>query len=784
MYNGITVNPAHFKGNFMRRNENVQYTFRHLSVPGGGFVTGFIFHPRKKILCARTDIGGIYSFDYNSDRWVSLNTSLTEFQHHLNQPISIAFAQENADMLFAVCGDCWKNHVTGIEKGRSAFIVSEDRGMTFTEKKVPFTANGNGPGRGSGERLAYKNGRLFYGSQEDGLWISDNLGDSWEKTSFPEKSCAFIFAHPEKNILIISCTGESLSEGSTRGHTLYISYDCGKSFEKLTTPMPLNDERCAYNGFVAGGIAHYGNRIYITFTHSFRDSFGRWNSYSCDNGGGFDGRVLVYEIKDGKVIYEEDITPRWEGFTDENPARRLPFGMGGIDVYENNIVVCSVGGRGDGVFISRDNGKSYDIIKSTDTDRFIIDVPYQKPEYNGGRVPLHWMSNLRIDPHNPDFAVFTTGTGPFAVRNITSGQPCITSFSLGMEETVHLNIYGIPGGKNKVIDIIGDLGGFAFRDLDKPCENSFADENNHRYITCINADFVPGNPDNFIATARGNWTGHTKGGVILTRDGGDSFTHIGYPEGLSEKLNELSDAIKRPNTNSGWAALSCDGKIILWTLAEKWQFLPCYGAVRYDIETGSFAKVKIYNTAGDDISETDCQIKIFSDRKDELCFYGFGDKGQLYISRDKGRSFYQFETPADFPEYRMSGFDGFKGGEIRFNPFEKGVCYAALMGHGLWRISFGDEISAERITDDGDFVKSVGLGLGNDDSTPAIYISGTLFGEYGFWRSFDSGESWAKFNSDRQMYGQITSMDGDFRQKGRVYIATGCIGALYGKMHK
>ncbi len=765
----------------MTRNENVYYRFKSLSVPGGGFVTGFIFHPHERMLCARTDIGGIYSFDFNAEGWIPLNTGLNEFQHHLTQPVSIAFASENPDMLFAVCGDCWLNPATGIRKGSSAFLISSDRGESFAEKQVPFKANGNAPARGTGERLAYRNGRLFFGSQEDGLWVSDNLGDSWEKTSFPEKNCAFVFAHPESDILIISCTGETLSTGNTSGHTLYISYDNGGSFEKLTAPLPLNDERCDYNGFVAGGIGYYGNKIYISFTHPYKSSFGRWNSYACDNGGGFDGRVYVYEIIDGKAAFSEDITPQTENFSDGNPRRRLPFGMGGIDVYGNSVVVCSAGGRGDGIFISRDGGKSYDVIKSNDTDRFVIDVPYQKPEYNAGRVPLHWMSSLRIDPHNPDFAVFNTGTGPFAVRNIISGKPYITSLSYGMEETVHLNIYGIPSGKNKVIDIIGDLGGFAFRDLDKPCENSFGDENNHRYITCINADFVPDNPDIFVAAARGNWTGHTKGGVILTYDGGDSFTHIGYPENISEKLNGLIDAIKKPNTNSGWTAISCDGKIILWTLAEKWQFLPCYGAVRYDTDSRSFTKIRIYNLDGDDISESNEQLKLFSDRTDCSIFYGFGDNGQLYISRDKGESFYQRKAPDNFPKCRMSGFDGFKGGEIRFLPHKKGTCYAALMGHGLWRIDFRDTVTAARITDDGDFVKSVGFGKGGNDDIPAIYISGTLFGEYGFWRSFDGGESWARFNTDKQMYGQITSMDGDFRKKGRVYIATGFMGALYGE---
>ena len=59
----------------MKRIENVYYNFNSLSVPGGGFVTGIIFHPQEKILCARTDIGGIYSFDYSTGKWFSLNTS-------------------------------------------------------------------------------------------------------------------------------------------------------------------------------------------------------------------------------------------------------------------------------------------------------------------------------------------------------------------------------------------------------------------------------------------------------------------------------------------------------------------------------------------------------------------------------------------------------------------------------------------------------------------------------------------------------------------------------------
>ncbi|MBQ7834596.1 MAG: hypothetical protein IJ385_02325 [Ruminiclostridium sp.] len=760
----------------MKRSDDVRYTYKSLSVPGGGFVTGFVFHPsHKDLLYARTDVGGIYRYDFNLNQWHFLSACFNEYERHLMQPLSIALDKENKNSLYAMCGSYGRNG------GKAALLISADRGATFTEKPVPFQCNGNSPARSAAERLAYNNGKLFFGSQGDGLWCSDNHGDSWKKLPFEEENITFVYFL--NDIMIVSCTGETNAVDNNRGHTLYVSYDYGNTYEKLKTPASLDDERCGHNGFVGVGIAAENDKVYITFSHSYKENmWGGWNDFACDNGGGFDGRLYRYKIADGKLQFSDDITPAKEDFHDDNPARKLPFGLGGADVSGDTIAVCSIGGHGDAVFISKDSGKTYNTIKSTDLERFDIDVPYLKPQYNGGRVPLHWMSCLRIDPFNPDFAVLNTGTGIFALKNLTGDSPRIATLCRGVEETVHMNIYGLPNGKNKVIDLVGDLGGFVFSKLDAPCENSFADKDGHRYITCLNADFLWNNPDVFIATARGNWTGHTKGGVIMTTDGGDSFTHIGYPAGISEKTDEAIERITRPNSNSGWAAITADGKGILWTLAYKFHELPCFSAVRYDIADKSFEKIRVYDTDGRDISESEHHIKLFADKVNGSRAYGFGEKGQLYTSNDGGKTFYRTAATGDFPECMMSGIDGWKNSEIRFLPTKEGVCYAALLNHGLWKLSFGErEVLAEQVSGNGDFVKTVGFGKNDVSDLPTLFISGTIMGEYGFWRSCDGGESWAKINGEAQMYGGIVSIDGDMAVKGRVYIATSGYGGLYGE---
>ena len=153
------------------------------------------------------------------------------------------------------------------------------------------------------------------------------------------------------------------------------------------------------------------------------------------------------------------------------------------------------------------------------------------------------------------------------------------------------------------LDIVGDLGGFAFQSLSTPCENSFADSEGNRYITCINADFSDLHPETVVVTPRGNWKGKTRGGLILSKDYGRTFDRIPLPYGISDYLDERFKLIECPNVNSGWVALSSDTKSIVYCVADGIDLFAKGVIVSNDCGK-SFHKVKIYDLEKKDISDS------------------------------------------------------------------------------------------------------------------------------------------------------------------------------------
>lgn len=766
---------------------SVKYEYKNLKIGGGGFVTGFVFHKNESdILYTRTDIGGTYKFDFKNQEWVSLIDFVTTIDSELCYPLSIALDDNDKNKLYIACGSRPDN---------SSFYVSNNQGKTYIKKKMPCFVHGNFPGRATGERLIKTGNYVFFASQTEGLFRTENEGDTFIKLNVNgEKNLTFVNAVTigDKTLIFVGTNGEVNLKGNTKGHSVYASYDLGETFFKVKEPEGIDDERVKLKGFVAHRSDYYfdeeNNKNYFFITFSQTGITDTPNGYTCDSAKLFDGRICRYELdNNAKIISYKDITPVSKNvMKDKCKERRLTGGISGVSCIDGMLVVSEINSEnGDAIFASKDFGENWSIIlKGLEYGAFDFTVPYMKPKYNGNGSLVHWMSDIKINPHNSNCAVFNTGTGVFktdSLRNFISGKDVLWEPMVkGMEETVHLNIYGMPSGEVQCLDIVGDLGGIAYRDLDAYPENTFADKNDDRYITCLNADFSFDNTDIVVATPRGNWKGKTKGGVIISFDNCKSWENIGYPYGISDEIDTLIEKIKQPNVDSGWVTISNDTKRIIWQLSSQPHFYTSH--VVYTDDFGkTYKKTKFIGKQ--DYDEEPISIKIFSDKTQNDIFMAVNTDGDLFISNDKGETFYECEktgdkfTPLKLIWWMKNEFDV----NVEYN--KGNTIWAALGKNGLWKYTFDPDkktVDCKRISGENDKVYGIGFGKpkGNLDNL-TLFTSGEIDGQYGFYRSFDYGKTFELISDDNQHFGTIRNISGDPRVFSRFFIATGSRGAFY-----
>jgi len=809
-----------------------KYTYKNIPIPGGGYVTGFVFDASKKDrLYLRTDIGGAYRWENGERRWESLINHVTMMD--LRETYPIALAAEN-NKLYIVSG-IWG-------KKEAKLSISEDNGASFTHYELPFMAHGNLNGRGTGSRLIVdKNStdRLWFASQTQGLWSCEYIGGEWSRCEAVEEDyLTFVAQSPDGRALIAGSAGVTTCESENmRGKALWISYDEGASFTSLEQPENIELPETLMSGYVPQRYSFDDKYMYVTFQAMGPNATRRELGYSCDNGSVWCGKIYRYKLSDFSA---KDITPKVEKaecglnpmdsggtFGRKSELIReynldvLSFGISGISSCAEmpGLLAASTLSKEDGdcIFRSMDYGESWEVVLH-DLDIGVMDfrTEYMKPPYNGGHNLIHWMSDIKINPYKPSEIWFNTGTGPFYSQNFLADEVHFSDWADGIEETVHINVYSPHAGEVKVLDIVGDLGGFAFKELDKPCDNSFADSDGNRYITCLNADYSDIDPDTVIVAARGNWTGMTKGGLILSENQCESFERIYSPFGITEKLDRLLERIEKPNVNPGWVSMSPGCNNIVWSVCDA-VFLPADCVVVSNDGGCSFSKVNIYNLSGSCISDREmpafgeiidklgirkdipidsegrkklCGFKAFSDRIKDDVFYGFGVNGEFYVSIDGGRNFYQKSVGSDaFENVNFALVDTINKMDIRCDNGKSGVFYISIREGGLWKLTYSvaeDSIVLKKLTAEGDCVYRLGLGVGRPGGdyladSKAVYMAAIISGEYGFYRTTDECRTCVRINDDNQMYGEINSCCGDAREFGRFYVATGSRGLLYGE---
>ena len=794
----------------MKITKKLSYEYHNAPIPGGGYVTGLLYHQQTPgILYARTDIGGVYRYETGQKRWKSLIDHVTMEDLDECFPAAIALDDRYPERLYIA---------SGVEsKGTGKLSISEDYGETFRYMQIPTMVHGNLSGRGTGQRLvvdSQNSDTLYFASSKGGLLRTRDRGKNWEKLPVPEDYMTFVWVSEDSRTLVVGTAGyTSRADDTLRGHSLYVSYDGGSSFAPLQEPESpiISDSRM--NGLVAQRYAYDGKYLFVTMCAT-----GRWNyivdlGYSCDTGDTIGGKVLRFSFAEGRISGYTDITPDAAGL---RTGGYLDYGFGGVSTCKSKpgLVVCATLCKekldAECLYVSQDYGETWKVsLDGLDVGDIYFNSSYMKPKYNGNRSLLHWESDVKINPFDANELWFNSGTGVFTTDALLSEHPRYHDHCDGIEETVHLNVYGPVAGEVQLVDIVGDLGGFAFRDLTKPCLNSFDDAEGNRYITCINADLSDADSNLAVITARGNWRGLTRGGLVRTRDGFQTFQRIPMPWGQGEKIDAAMREIERPNVNPGWVAMSPDGQNIVWSIADM-IWLPMDLVISSQDGGRSFAPVKVLGGDGSPVTVRQVSqrqrgqfsgtcMKVFSDRIDPQLFYGFGESGQIYISRDGGAVFVERQpdevrtadgqTIAKAPVCDFGMIDTANRSEIRGAAGESGVFYIAMAQEGMWKMVYeakADRLTLIRLSAEGDSCLRLGLGLGQPGgdyvSEPkAIYLCGCIDGEYGFYRTLDEGRTYERLNTDKQMFGEINSMDGDKRVFGRFFLATGSRGVLYGE---
>lgn len=739
------------------------YRYKNLPIGGGGYVTGFAADENGYIYC-RTDIGGCYSCPPPHNEWKPLSHNADINSGWLCNPLAITAKNGK---FYALFGNNKENYLG----------ISENNGESFLFHRFPDPVHGNCLGRSTGERIAVTSDKIFAGSRGGGLLYTDiNCKKEWKKAELPETDGEkllisrefekpLVEISPSDDITFVKAVNDSIIAVGTAGNqSVMISYDSGKSFEILAEqPLPAENKY----PYTAQRCAVYGTDIYIAYSASFDDRKNPWFSYACDRSEIKSGKILRYKLTNGKLIFSADITP---------PAEK--GGFSGISVSsDGDYLVCTtVCGSPDCVYLSRNKGESWEEVL-TDKTRAEQDfhTPYLKHENNNNASVIHWTSDILIDPNDKHTAYINTGTGVFRTRSLGKKHTVWEDFCEGIEETVHLAIYSPPAGKVRVLDITGDLGGFSFTDIDRCCDFTFRDENNNRYITAINADFAESRPEITVSTPRGNWTGTSKGCAAVSFDGGITWKNMPDPAGFNQRTDALLEAISKPNVNSGWTAVSSDGKAIIRQVADI-RSLPaecCF--VTYDYGESWLPIRFIENGKAADIKSL-C-VKIFSDRLSPDVFYAFGNNGEFFVSRDKGKTFALTEISGGLPKVDYSVIERMETADIRVSPYKSGELLLCFSKYGIFKLRDCETgFKAERIISENDCPKAFCGGYGKEN---VICFCGIYKGVYGFFRSYCGG--WIRINTDSAQFGHIRSICGDPRAYGRFYFATGSFGSLYGE---
>ncbi|SRR5579862_4910277 len=699
------------------------YWWRNVPVFGGGYVTGVVYNRVSGDLYLHTNVGGAFHWNPNTGEWVPLLDYIGQSKMYFAYVLSLATDPNNPQRLYVAVGGYLASWA-----GNGAVLSSTDGGNTWSEVDLPFRIGGNDNGSPTGERLQVDPNlpsTLYLASQANGLWRSQDHGQTWSQiTGLTQTNLNFITLDPTSSPPGTACSRLFVGAHATTGN-LWSSSDGGQTWSAVSgQPAAYYPMRCALAG----------NLFYVSYS----------TDDSTDPNNATAGSVWSYNVTTG----------HWSNISPPDGE----YGFGGLCVDPGNPNILMAGtmddySPGNEIYRSTNGGTSWKgVLLSPNT------IDYSEAPYTGQNFKYqNWISDIEINPHNSNEAIFVTGYGVFMSENLTqadAGQNVNWTFpDRGFEETVVLGLASPPSGP-PLLSALADLDGFRYDNFNTSPPNG---DYSPFFPISSSIDFAELNPNIVARSHTRDYVGDSGPRGSYSTDGGQTWTRFATePSGAAD---------------SGVLAVAADGSRIVWTPAGKG---PIYSS---NTGAGTYYSTD-FGATWNASSGLPNDLEPVADRVNSQKFYAYNPAtGGIYTSVNGGASFSQTTSVsygAVAPDYSSTR------SSLKAVFGREGNLWLAAGNGGLWRSTNSGASFQPVATGHVTGALLVGFGMAAPSQTyPAIFLVGTVNGVYGFFQSDDQGNTWTRINDDQHQFGTVYSLTGDPRIYGRVYAGTAGRGTVY-----
>jgi photosystem II stability/assembly factor-like uncharacterized protein len=709
---------------------NAAYTWDTVAYGGGGYVTGLAFHPTEAgLVYARTDVGGLYTWDGEKNRWWQLMDMFSIHDRNLYGVDGIALDPSNPDVIYICAGkyDAKTAESWGLwNKNKALYapcdvLKSTDRGKSWTATGLNKDFWGNANNRWAGEPIMVdpQNGNVVYVVARDNkMYRSRDAAGSWEEvTSFPalpveKNSDNLPPAYPRSIIIDSSVVKDGVCQRifvGAIGGGVYLSEDAGETWSKMQgEETPRSPKRMALSA---------DKKIL----------------YATDNAG-------LYRYKAGA----------WKNVTPGNAAE-----YSGVDTDPNDPETAYA------IRINDDDGGVYrgHVFRTTDGGDTWTDLFYSREEVH--TVPWYpanyycaASADLKVNPHAPEQVWLCDWYGVWKTLDVNQQpkQAWINDIR-GIEEMVAYTAISPSKGAPLIVGN-GDNDGARWEKNVKDYPRRITDGIWAQDTNGL--DFCEEDPNLIVRGSGGReWAGGKWGYSV---DNG--VTWINFPS--------------FPTDSGGMAKLA--GRIAVSAKKDPATKLPSIVAIPlksvpyYSKDLGKTWRETAGLPSGIVNEVFSWHYNLASDRAAADTFYVY-HAGKFYVSTDGGENF--INTVSDLPKESWI--------YVEAAPGMPGEVWVSLQNNGLYAShDYGQSFTKVAGVSWAHMVTFGKEAPGRDN--PTVFVYGEVNGAEGIFRSVDLGTTWVRINDDAHKVGdEPNCFRGDRQRFGVVYIGTNGRGYYYGE---